>query len=91
MTSRVFAITARRAHMKFARWIIAAAVALAPMAALAQDKPTVSGYLNQDYKIVNVESGGGQFIFFILQKDKTAVWCSVLIQSGETSSCRTIK
>jgi hypothetical protein len=77
--------------MTLARWTVAAALTLAPATALAQDKPTVSGYLNQDYKIVNVESGGGQFIFFILQKDKTAVWCSVLVQSGETSSCRTIK
>ena len=77
--------------MKFSRWIAVAALMIASSAAPAQDKPTVSGYLNQDYKIVNVESGGGQFIFFILQKDKTAVWCSVLIQSGETSSCRTIK
>ena len=73
------------------RWMMAAALMLMPVAGLAQDKPTVSGYLNQDYKIVNVESGGGQFIFFILQKDKTVVWCSVLLQNGETSSCRTIK
>ena len=76
--------------MKFAALTTAAVLAIAP-AALAQDKPTVAGYIGQDYKIVNVESGGGQFIFFILQKDKTVVWCSVLIQSGDTSSCRTIK
>jgi len=76
--------------MKLAAFATAAALMLAP-AALAQDKPTVTGYLNQDYKIINVDSSGGQFIFFILQKDKSVVWCSVLLQSGETSSCRTIK
>jgi hypothetical protein len=38
---------------------------------------------------------GNPFLQFILQK-KTAsgqvlVWCSVQVQTGETSSCRTIK
>jgi len=77
--------------MRFAKWVTVALLALMPAAGLAQDKPTVTGYLNQDYKIINVDSSGGQFIFFILQKDKSVVWCSVLLQSGETSSCRTIK
>jgi len=59
--------------------------------ALAQDKPTVSGYLQQGYDIIHIEGGGGQFLFFFLKKERTVVWCSVLLQSGETSSCRTVK
>jgi len=57
----------------------------------AQDKPTVSGYLQQGYDIIHIEGGGGQFLFFFLKKERTVVWCSVLLQSGETSSCRTVK
>ena len=71
-----------------------AAVLLAGFAAgpvLAQDKPTVSGYLQQGYDIIHIEGGGGQFLFFFLRKERTVVWCSVLLQSGETSSCRTVK
>jgi hypothetical protein len=59
--------------------------------AFAQDKPTVSGYLQQGYDIIHIEGGGGQFLFFFLKKERTVVWCSVLLQSGETSSCRTVK
>ena len=57
----------------------------------AQEKPTVSGYLNQGYDIIHIEGGGGQFLFFFLRKERTVVWCSVLLQSGETSSCRTVR
>ena len=56
-----------------------------------QEKPTVSNYLLQGYDIIHIEGGGGQFIFFIMKKDRTVVHCSVLLQSGETSSCRPIK
>lgn len=56
-----------------------------------QDKPTVSGYLQQGYEIVQIESVSTQFFYFFLQKESTLVWCSVLLQTGETSSCRTIK
>jgi hypothetical protein len=76
------------------RSLIAAATLCATLAAapaLAQDKPTVSGYLNQGYDVIHIEGGGGQFLFFFLRKDRTIVWCSVLLQSGETSSCRTVK
>jgi hypothetical protein len=68
---------------------LCAAIAAAPAA--AQDKPTVSGYLNQGFDIIHIEGGGGQFLFFFLRKERTVVWCSVLLQSGETSSCRTVK
>jgi hypothetical protein len=80
---------------KFAKFSIALGMALAPTAALAQpqaqEKATVSGYLQQGYDVVHIEGGGGQFIFFILKKERTLVHCSVLLQNGETSSCRTIK
>jgi hypothetical protein len=57
----------------------------------AQEKPTVSNYLLQGYDIIHIEGGGGQFLFFFLKKERTVVWCSVLLQTGETSSCRTVK
>jgi len=73
----------------------ALAFAAAPSIALAQaqpaEKPTVSGFLQQGYEVIHTDGGGGQFVAFILRKDKTLVHCSVLLQSGETSSCRTIK
>jgi len=69
--------------------LLAAGLMAAP--ALAQDKPTVSGYLQQGYDIIHIEGGGGQFLFFFLKKEHTVVWCSVLLQTGDTSSCRTIK
>ena len=58
--------------------------------ALAQDKPTVSGLLAQGYQVIQSEIGN-PFIQFLLKKDNTIVWCSVQLQTGETSSCRTIK
>jgi hypothetical protein len=58
--------------------------------ALAQDKPTVSKYLADGYEVIRSEIGN-PFLQFILRKDKTLVWCSVQVQTGETSSCRTIK
>jgi hypothetical protein len=78
--------------MRFAGFVLAAAMTFAPAAGWAQaDKPTVSGYLQQGYDLIHIEGGGGQFIFFYLKKDRTVVWCSVLVQSGETTSCRTVK
>ena len=58
------------------------------------DKPTVAKYLADGYEVERAEIGN-PFLQFILQK-KTAsgqvlVWCSVQVQTGETSSCRTIK
>ena len=69
---------------------IALAAPAAPPAA-AQERPTVAGYLEQGYEVIHIEGGGGQFLFFFLKKERTVVWCSVLLQSGQTSSCRTIK
>jgi len=73
---------------------LALAMTAVPSLALAQqpaEKPTVSGFLQQGYDIIHTEGAGGQFIFFILKKERTLVHCSVLLQSGETSSCRTLK
>ncbi len=76
--------------------MLAAGLGTAPALAQAPaqtpaEKPTVSGYLNQGYDIIHIEGGGGQFLFFFLRKERTVVWCSVLLQSGETSSCRTVR
>ena len=80
---------------KFAKLVVATTMVMVPAAAFAQaqpqPKPTVSGYLQEGYDVVHIEGAGGQFIFFILRKDRTLVHCSVLLQSGETSSCRPIK
>jgi hypothetical protein len=79
----------------FAGCAMMAAIALSPSLAFAQaqpaEKPSVSGYLQQGYDIIHTEGGSGQFVAFILRKERTLVHCSVLLQSGETSSCRTIK
>ena len=77
--------------MNFSRTLFAAAFALAIASpALAQDKPTVANYLAQGYQVIKSEIGN-PFIQFLLKKDNTVVWCSVQLQTGETSSCRTIK
>ena len=71
-----------------------AAAAIFASSAFAQDKPTVGKYLADGYEVLRAEIGT-PFLQFILQKKTAAgqvlVWCSVLVQSGETSSCRTIK
>jgi hypothetical protein len=64
--------------------------AIVTVPALAQEKPTVSKYLNEGYEVLRAEFGSA-FLQFMLKKDKTIVWCTVQVQSGETSSCRTIK
>ena len=57
---------------------------------LAQDKPTVSGYLAQGFQVIHSDFGN-PFLQFMLKKDNQLVWCSVELRSGETQSCRTIK
>ena len=58
------------------------------------DKPTVGKYLADGYTVQRAEIGN-PFLQFILQKPTASgqilVWCSVQVQTGETSSCRTIK
>ena len=76
--------------MNLYRPLLAALFAVAVSPALAQDKPTVAGLLGQGYQIIQSEIGN-PFIQFLLKKDNTVVWCSVQLQTGETSSCRTIK
>jgi hypothetical protein len=66
----------------------AAIICAAP--AYAQDKPSVGKYLAEGYEVIRSDFGSA-FLQFILKKDKTLVWCSVQVQNGETSSCRTIK
>jgi hypothetical protein len=69
------------------------ALGLASLAAPAlaqQDKPTVTKYLEQGYQVI-FSDAGGQFMQFILRKDNQLVWCSVLIQDGKTTSCRTVQ
>ena len=67
-----------------------AVTAIVTLPELAQDKPTVSKYLGEGYEVIRAEFGSA-FLQFMLKKDKTIVWCTVQAQSGETSSCRTIK
>ena len=58
------------------------------------DKPTVAKYLADGYTVQRSEIGN-PFLQFILQKStalgQVLVWCSVQVQTGETSSCRSIK
>jgi len=58
------------------------------------DKPTVGKYLADGYTVQRSEIGN-PFLQFILQKSTASgqvlVWCSVQVQTGETSSCRAIK
>jgi hypothetical protein len=57
---------------------------------LAQEKLSVGKYLAEGYEVIRSEIGN-PFLQFLLKKEKTLVWCSVQVQTGETSSCRTIK
>ena len=85
--------------MTISKLLGAALLAASTSAAFAQaqapaDKPTVAKYLADGYEVQRAEIGN-PFLQFILHK-KTAsgqvlVWCSVQVQTGETSSCRTIK
>ena len=72
-------------------WSMAAlAFVAAAGTALAQQKATVSGYLQQGYQIIN-STFGGAFLILILKKDAAVVMCSVTIESGQTAACQPIK
>jgi hypothetical protein len=72
-------------------WIIAAlALVVEAGTALAQHKPTVTGYLQQGYQIIN-STLGGAYLVLILKKDTAVVMCSVTMASGETAECQPIK
>ncbi len=76
---------------KFARPVALIAAALfAASPGFAQEKPTIAKYLSEGYDIIRSDIGG-QFLQFILRKDNNLVWCSALIQTGQTVSCRKIK
>jgi hypothetical protein len=83
--------TSKRIALRLVRFSLAG-LACAGFAgqASAQDKPTLSKYVAEGYQIIHTEIGN-PFLQFILRKDNTLVWCSVLLQSGETSSCKTLK
>ena len=72
------------------RVLLVSAALLCAAPASAQDKPSVGKYLAEGYEVIRSEFGSA-FLQFILKKDKTLVWCTVQVQNGETSSCRTIK
>ena len=85
--------------MRLVTLFAAVLAALGTSAALAQtaapaDKPAVGKYLADGYTVLRADIGN-PFLQFILQKSTASgqvlVWCSVQVQTGETSSCRTIK
>jgi hypothetical protein len=59
-------------------------------AAVAQQRTSVSSYLQAGYQIINTTVGGTNLIL-IMKKDTSAVLCVVAIESGQTSGCQTIK
>ena len=73
---------------------LAVSIATAASAQAPADKPTVAKYLADGYTVLRADIGN-PFLQFILQKSTASgqalVWCSVQVQTGETSSCRTIK
>ena len=80
--------------MAMAAALFAVAITSPALAQAPADKPTVGKYLADGYEMLRAEIGN-PFLQFILAK-KTAtgqalVWCSVQVQTGETSSCRVIK
>jgi len=58
--------------------------------ARAQQRLSVTSYLQQGYQVIN-SAVGGMYLILILKKDTALVLCSVLIESGQTSGCQTIK
>jgi hypothetical protein len=74
--------------MRFAVATLLASALAVPAA--AEEKVTVSGLLSEGYQVIHSEFGSA-FLQFLLKKDSTIVWCTVQSQSGQTSSCRTIK
>jgi hypothetical protein len=83
--------------MNLLKLSVAAVSLLAVTAASAQapaEKPTVGKYLADGYTVLRADIGN-PFLQFILQKStatgQVLVWCSVQVQTGDTSSCRTIK
>jgi hypothetical protein len=77
-------------HKHFAAALAGLLFAINAAHAQPAEKPSVGKYLADGYEVIRSDFGS-PFLQFILKKDKTLVWCSVLVQSGETSSCRTIK
>ena len=59
-------------------------------AAVAQQRNSVSNYLQQGYQIIN-STVGGMYLVLILKKDTVLVLCSVTIETGQTAGCQTIK
>jgi len=59
-------------------------------AAIAQQRNSVSSYLQRGYQIIN-STIGGMYLVMVLKKDTELVLCSVTIESGQTAGCQTIK
>jgi hypothetical protein len=82
------------ARLGAAALAVSMATAASAQAPAPADKPTVGKYLADGYTVQRSEIGN-PFLQFILQKSTASgqilVWCSVQVQTGETSSCRTIK
>jgi hypothetical protein len=72
-------------------WMIAAlALIYEAGAACAQQRPTVTGYLQQGYQIIN-STLGGIYLVLIMKKDASVVMCSVTIETGQTAGCQPVK
>jgi hypothetical protein len=65
-------------------------VLTADHAASAQQRNSVSSYLQQGYQIIN-STVGGMYLVLVLKKDAALVLCSVTIETGQTAGCQTIK
>jgi hypothetical protein len=78
--------------MRFAlAWMMAALALIGGAgAAFAQQRPTVTGYLQQGYQIIN-STLGGIYLVLILKKDAAVVMCSVTIETGQTAGCQPVK
>ena len=89
MTAKILKLAAATVFAAMVMAGVAEAQTPAPV-----DKPTVAKYLADGYTVQRSDIGN-PFLQFILQKSTASgqvlVWCSVQVQTGETSSCRTIK
>jgi hypothetical protein len=72
-------------------WMMAALALIGGVGtAFAQQRPTVTGYLQQGYQIIN-STLGGIYLVLILKKDAAVVMCSVTIETGQTAGCQPVK
>jgi hypothetical protein len=77
------------------RWLLACtsamlAVSTTGLIAVAQQRNNVTSYLQQGYRIINSTMGGMNLVL-VLQKDSNLVLCEVVMETGQTTGCQTIK